>query len=62
MIFSTADASSLAIIKGVPEDFALTSGLTMNMRRSSLFLGDVNDALRVVLTKMMGFERGQFPI
>lgn len=60
MVFCKADVLSLTTVKVVLTEFSSTSGLQMNVVKSSIFFDGVSDNLKVELMDILGFSKAHF--
>lgn len=62
MIFCRADKKSIHCIKNVLEDFAQSTGLSVNEAKSQIILGGVSNDIKQELIQVSGFGEGQLPL
>lgn len=61
-LLSTADVTSVTIMKPVLLEFTKLSGLTPNLNKSEVFLAGVSDELGAQPCDILGLQRGSFPV
>lgn len=55
-VFCKADKLSFTSVKDVLTEFSTTSGLLMNVAKSSIFFGGVSETKKVELKNILGFS------
>lgn len=62
MAFCKGDAVSPILLKEYIDRFANASGLKVNLQKSQVFFCGVNDLLKGILLRQLGFSEGMLPI